>query len=208
MQEKEKKPFEFRTWGFEIEDILNIAISVFVIIRMAIVNGPAWVYPLRAVEIIESVCLILFIVFIWKNHEETKERRFFTLAFLVASVGVLVQSISAAIIVMESGLANPFPDILLMVLPLIFSVSLFPCFIISSIKPDNLKIWGNCLGIGAILIAVVSLINVAIFFVYKDLASFDLDDALEIVSLSLPLLLTVFALVEKKRWSKAISKEN
>ena len=107
MKEKRNGTFEFRTWGFEVYDILNIAIAVFMIIRLALENGPVHLYIFRGIEIAASLALIVFIMLIWKNHEETRERKFFSLSFLIAWVGVLIQAICAILIVPQELFDNP-----------------------------------------------------------------------------------------------------
>ncbi|MBO7121029.1 MAG: hypothetical protein J6V79_01380 [Bacilli bacterium] len=107
MKENRELPFQFRTWGFEIYDIINIILSVFVIVRTAMDNGPVHLYFLRGIEILASIGLIVFIMLIWKNHEEVRERRFFSLSFIIAWVGVIIQAVSAIMIIPQNLFENP-----------------------------------------------------------------------------------------------------
>ena len=65
MEKEERKPFEFKTWGFEIYDFANIALSVFLIVYTAITGGEWYVYLFRGIEILASIGLIVFIIAIW-----------------------------------------------------------------------------------------------------------------------------------------------
>ncbi|MCR5514075.1 MAG: hypothetical protein K6F36_01385 [Bacilli bacterium] len=207
MKKKRSESFEFRTWGFEIYDILNIVLAVFMIIRLSLENGPVHLFVFRGIEIAASLALIVFIMLIWKNHEEVKERKYFSWAFFIAWVGVGVQAILAILIVPDELFNNPlFSEIFFEVVGLI-ALEAMPCaFASGSMTADRPKIWGPAMLVGVILIAVTSVLCVSIFFIYKDLSTLTLDDIIEFVSFSMPLFLSSFGLIELRRWKKAMPK--
>ena len=207
MKENRKSPFEFRTWGFEIYDIVNIALSVFVIIRLAMENGPVHLYVFRGIEILASIALIVFIMLIWKNHEEVKERRFFSLAFLIAWVGVLIQAICAMLLIPEELFDNPLFNEIFFEVAGLLALEIIPgALYFAAISAKKPILWGQTTLIGIIFIAVVSILCDCIFFIYKDLSALSLDDVIELVSFSTPLFLSSFGLLELRRWKKALPK--
>lgn len=205
MKKKSSENFEFRTWGFEVYDILNIAIAVFMIIRLALENGPVHLYIFRGIEIAASLALIVFIMLIWKNHEEVKERKYFSWAFFIAWVGVAVQAVLAILIVPDELFNNPlFSEIFFEVVGLI-ALEAMPCaFVSGSMTADRPKIWGPAMLVGVIIIAVSSAFCISVFFIYKDLSALTLDDVIELVSFSMPLFLSSFGLIELRRWKKSL----
>ena len=205
MKEKRNGAFEFRTWGFEIYDIVNIILSVFVIIRLSLENGPTHLYVFRGIEIAASIALIVFIMLIWKNHEETKERKYFSLSFLIAWVGVLIQAICAILIVPQELFDNPLFNEIFFEVAGLLALEIIPGALYfaatSSKKP---KLWGQLTLIGVIFIAVVSILCDSVFFIYKDLSALTLDDFIELVCFSMPLFLSSFGLIELRRWKKSL----
>lgn len=207
MKENRELPFQFRTWGFEIYDIINIVLSIFVIVRLAMENGPVHLYVFRGIEILASIGLIVFIMLIWKNHEEVRERRFFSLAFLIAWVGVLIQAICAILIVPQKLFENPlFSEIFFEVAGLIALEAIPTTLFIASKNADKPKTWCEYTLVGVIIIAVVSILCDSIFFIYKDLGALTLDDFIELICFSMPLFLSSFGLIELRRWKKAMPK--
>lgn len=203
MEKEERKPFEFKTWGFEIYDFLNIVLSIVVIIMTAMENGPIHIYIFRGIEILASIGLIVFIMLIWKNHEEIKERRYFSLAFLIAWVGVLVQAICAITIVPDSVLDSPVANEIVFEVFGTIALELIPCALFFGAKvADKPKMWWPSTLAGIITIIIASLLCLTIFFVYKDLSALKLEDYLELVSFSLPIFVSTFGIVELNRWKK------
>ena len=205
MKENRELPFQFRTWGFEIYDIINIILSVFVIVRTAMGNGPIHIYFLRGIEILASIGLIVFIMLIWKNHEEVRERRFFSLSFLIAWVGVIVQAVSAIMLIPQNLFENPlFGEIFFEVAGLIALEAIPTTLFIASKNADKPKTWCEYALVGVIIIAVVSILCDCIFVMYKHLSGLTLDDVIELISFSMPLFLSAFGLIELTRWKKAL----
>ena len=207
MKENRELPFQFRTWGFEIYDIINIILSVFVIVRLAMENGPVHLFVFRGIEILASIGLIVFIMLIWKNHEEVRERRFFSLAFFIAWVGVLIQAICAILIVPQELFENPlFNEIFFEVAGLIALEIIPGALYFAAISAKKPILWGQVTLIGIIFIAVVSILCDSIFFIYKDLNALTLDDFIELICFSMPLFLSSFGLIELRRWKKVMPK--
>ena len=205
MEKKRSENFEFRTWGFEIYDILNIVLAVFMIIRLSLENGPVHLFIFRGIEIAASLALIVFIMLIWKNHEETKERKFFSLSFLIAWVGVLIQAVCAMLIVPQELFDNPlFSEIFFEVAGLLALEIIPGALYVAATSSKKPKLWGQLTFIGIIFIAVVSILCDSIFFIYKDLSALTLDDIIELVSFSMPLFLSSFGLIELRRWKKSL----
>ena len=210
MEKEERKPFEFKTWGFEIYDFLNIALSVFLIVYTAIKGGEWYVYLFRGIEILASLGLIFFIVAIWKNHEEVRERKYFSLAFLIAWVGVLIQGICAITMIPETVFNNPIADEIVFEVFGTILIEVIPCALFFAAKTaDKPSMWWPSTLAGIITTIIVSCLCLTIFFVYKDLSSLELEDYFELVSFSLPILISTFGIVELSRWKKTpVLKEN
>ena len=207
MKENRELPFQFRTWGFEIYDIINIILSVFVIVRLAMENGPVHLYVFRGIEILASIGLIVFIMLIWKNHEEVRERRFFSLSFLIAWVGVIIQAVSAIMIIPQNLFENPlFSEIFFEVAGLIALEAIPTTLFIASKNADKPKTWCEYTLVGVIIIAVVSILCDCVFVMYKNLSALNLEDIIELISFSMPLFLSAFGLIELTRWKKAMPK--
>ena len=207
MKENRELPFQFRTWGFEIYDIINIILSVFVIVRTAMDNGPVHLYFLRGIEILASIGLIVFIMLIWKNHEEVRERRFFSLSFLIAWVGVIIQAVSAIMIIPQNLFENPlFSEIFFEVAGLIALEAIPTTLFIASKNADKPKTWCEYTLVGVIIIAVVSILSDCVFVMYKNLSALNLEDIIELISFSMPLFLSAIGLIELRRWKKAMPK--
>lgn len=207
MKENRELPFQFRTWGFEIYDIINIILSVFVIVRLAMENGPVHLYVFRGIEILASIGLIVFIMLIWKNHEEVRERRFFSLSFLIAWVGVIIQAVSAIMIIPQNLFENPFfSEIFFEVAGLIALEAIPTTLFIASKNADKPKTWCEYTLVGVIIIAVVSILSDCVFVMYKNLSALNLEDIIELISFSMPLFLSAFGLIELRRWKKAMPK--
>ena len=207
MKENRELPFQFRTWGFEIYDIINIILSVFVIVRLAMENGPVHLYVFRGIEILASIGLIVFIMLIWKNHEEVRERRFFSLSFLIAWVGVIIQAVSAIMIIPQNLFENPlFSEIFFEVAGLIALEAIPTTLFIASKNADKPKTWCEYTLVGVIIIAVVSILCDCVFVMYKNLSALNLEGIIELISFSMPLFLSAFGLIELTRWKKAMPK--
>ena len=207
MKENRELPFQFRTWGFEIYDIINIILSVFVIVRLSMENGPVHLYVFRGIEILASIGLIVFIMLIWKNHEEVRERRFFSLSFLIAWVGVIIQAVSAIMIIPQNLFENPlFSEIFFEVAGLIALEAIPTTLFIANKNADKPKTWCEYTLVGVIIIAVVSILCDCVFVMYKNLSALNLEDIIELISFSMPLFLSAFGLIELTRWKKAMPK--
>lgn len=210
MEKEERKPFEFKTWGFEIYDFVNIALSVFLIVYTAINGGEWYVYLFRGIEILASIGLIVFILLIWKNHEEVRERKYFSLAFLIAWVGVLIQGICAIMMIPEAVLDNPVAgEIIFEVFGAVAFEVIPGALYFGAITADRPKMWWPSTLAGVITIIITSCLCLTTFFVYKDLSSLELEDCIELVSFSLPILISTFGILELSRWKKTpVLKEN
>lgn len=200
---------QFSTLGFFFYDVIHIITAIIILIALfvsdakAIATDPvlkgefAIVCINEFAEIILGVLLIFFTIFIYKNVDVKIERFAYTYAYVIASIAILLPSISNIVdVIINSGREAVLPSIQIL-FPLaamvLFGFALFQ-------MKNDLRVWSKLLIAGMICMLLSSVADLVKIII--DLSSgeeFEWLIIVEFTALLAPILPIAFGLKDLKK---------
>lgn len=216
--EKHEENGQFSELGFFFYDVIHIVTAVIILVALfateakEISGNPALKLDFTVecinefTEIILGALLMFFAFFIYKNVDVKMERFAYNFAFVIASIALLIPSISNIVDVIVGSGRNVILPSLQILFPLgamvIFSLALF------RIK-KNLHLWSRMLliGMGCMLLSAFSDITEMIIALAEG-AEFKWIMVVEFIALLAPTLPMIFGVKDFKKMGFIFNRES
>ncbi len=207
--EKHEKNEQFSELGFFFYDVIHIITAIIILITLfateakEISTNPLLKLDFTVecinefTEIILGALLMFFAFFIYKNVDVKMERFAYNFAFVIASIALLIPSISNIVdVIVSSG-----RGVLLPLLQIIFPLGAMVVFCLALFRlKKNLHIWSRMLliGMGCMLLSAFSDITEMIVKLLEG-AEFEWIMVVELIALLAPVLPMVFGIRDFKK---------